>query len=285
MTATPTKISFWDLEGACIRQVWSPPRTYPNWYMIGYDVAEEQNKLVVALRSSDAPKGGNLILLHDLQSGQTKEVRKDLQEEEFSSFVCLTNSLTGVAVECTQSHTHKVRIFDLNNGREIGKWDMPGWSRHVRADPTNPNIFYVSNWANKIIMYDRNTKEEVRSFTGITRENDLQVPIEPGNLVVANDDKSIKMWDIGSARLMHEIPIKGGNQFPSLLGNVLAHLDDSKIRIFDLNEGVVDPARELMQTKSMCQREIYVTPHRIVLLANHLWVTNPYSCSGGRFQY
>jgi len=242
-----------------------------------------KNQIVVALKSSEAPKGGNLILLHNLQTGQTTEVRKDLQEEEFSSFACLTGSMTGVAVECTQSHTHKVRIFDLNNGRETGKWDMPGWSRHVRADPHNPNLFYVANWANKIILYDKNTKQEVRSFTGMSRENEFQVPVEPGNLLVANDDKSIKVWDVGTARLMHEIPVKGWNAFPSMLGNMLAHLDSSKVNVYDLKESTTDPVRELIQTKSGLMKEIYVTPSRIVVLANQLWVSNPYTSTGGRY--
>jgi len=136
-----------------------------------------------------------------------------------------------------------------------------------------------------VLLYDKNTKQEVRSFTGISRENEFQIPVEPGNLLVTTDDKAIKVWDVGTARVMHEIPVRGYNCHPSLLGNVLAHLDESKIRVFDLNESAVDPARELVQTKSLCQREIYVTPHRIVLLANHLWVSNPFTCTGGKFTY
>jgi len=283
MTATAQVVKFWNIDAASTSGQYKIPQQWKDWLAIGYDVLEDQRLLVLGCKDSNNGPG-NMLLTYHLDTGESKEVRKDRSEPQWTSITCLPgNPLTAVAVECTDTHTNMCRLFDVNSGREFSKWEMPGWSRHVRGDPHNPNLVYVANSSGKIVLYDKSVKNEVRSFASTSCEGELQVPAEPGNLLIANDNSAAKIWDVGTGKLMHEIPVQGGNCRANLYGNVVATIGRDVVKVWDLLENPTEPVRELPQKRSNLMSEIYVTPHRILVIAEHLWITNPHVCTGGRY--
>jgi len=118
----------------------------------------------------------------------------------------------------------------------------------------------------------------VRAFLGLGEDREnvkaMQAPPVPGNQIIANDRKAIKIWDTGTGKPVHTIA-SGYAYASSLYANIVAVSDIQGMKIYDLLESTTEPARDLPQT-NQTMYDISVTPKRVLGISYNIWPTTAF---------
>ena len=102
------------------------------------------------------------------------------------------------------------------------------------------------------------------------------MPNLPGTQIVAMNGNECKVWDIRTGNQLHAVGGFNYGQSASLYANVLAFTENDKIRVYDLNDGVSEPAKEL-RLVNQGMRGIFVLPSKVVTMTNcSLWSTTQF---------
>jgi len=213
-----------------------------------------------------------LILLYDMKTGEAKELRRDPAEPEFVSLHLLPHASPACIVA---SQTRKLCLFDISNARPITSWAMTeNNAPFITHDPLQPNVFYARlAGTSRIGVFDKNVKNEVRSIIGMDRMYDIQVPVAPGNQLIANSATECRIWDVGTGRPVHTITGFHEGRASSMLGNAVAICEARNVRLYDLNQSVEEPAKNLGQGYQD-MKEVHITSSKVIMLThNYIWAS------------
>jgi len=247
---------------------------FNNWRYQVYDVLENEKLLIVAMNGSS---GGHMFVSINITNNEHKEITKEPQEQAIFAACLLRGSSPQLLTSSNGSRGGgEVRLFDATSGRPLSRWAIDERADFVSSDPLNPNLFYVQQ-RNKISVYDKNVNSEVRALAGLQSPREIQVPWVPGNQLVSNNYNEAKVWDLGSGKVIHSMTGLEYARRSSLYGNIVAITDDipvvRKMVIYDLNEGVKKPAKEINNNNDFF--EVFVTPKRIFAMTGYVWVSTP----------
>jgi len=166
----------------------------------------------------------------------------------------------------------EVRLFDANTGRPFTTWQVQDRADFISSDLSNPNLFYASLRAG-IGVFDKNVGTQVRTLPGLSSPSEIQVPWVPGNQLISNNVSEAKIWDLGSGKVIHSISGLDCARRASLYANVAvvvtAPAMGSFVRLYDLNEGTAQPAKEISYGSVF--NDVFVTPKRVMAWTSFGW--------------
>jgi len=265
----PNSVQLWNFDDVANIKTLPLPSGLGEQIHTSFDVWEAQHTVVTTLSTFHGQ--GFIILLFNM-SGEVKTLRKETAEKQLSCLHILPN---GNPVSMVAWQSDKLKLLDANTSRPLSSWPCPAEARSIEHDPLQPNVFYVRE-TGRIVVYDKNVKNEVRTFRGLDEMKDMKVPCSPGTQLIANNASECKIWDIGTGKVIHSMGGWINGQSSSLLGNIVSITGNNQIKVYDLNDGSSDPAKELSLSNEL-QIDTYVLPTKIVVMTNcSMWATTAF---------
>jgi len=239
--------------------------------MYSFDVWEAQN--CVATTMSTQSGEGWVIACYDLTTGTAKTLREDRSEKHLFGLHILPNGSPTCMATIQESNGEPcVRLFDANSIRPISKWKSNRTASIIDHDPLNPNVFFAMEH-DRVVMYDKNVKNEVRVFTGLETMVDMSVPPVPGNLLIASNTSECLIWDVGTTRTLHSFKTVAGKA-SSLYANLAVVSYRDGIKVYDLSEPSSDEPTKTLDLSNQSFINLAVLPSNIVVYTNcSMWAT------------
>ncbi|KAJ3397528.1 hypothetical protein HDU92_007191 [Lobulomyces angularis] len=208
-----------------------------------------------------------ILKLKEEQSSKLNEVN-DFVESALKSKTPSSTSLTKEGTEMDRRKSN-VRCY-LPMGM-VKKISPQGSETHCIAISKNGSLLAVGGQDKKLHMYDSNTgtlqKSLVGSLSGIMSVNFNSAS---DILLGASNDNSIKLWNLGTSRLIHSLTGHIGKVYSARFtdsNKVISGSHDRSIKIWDLSKGY---CIKTVFTLSSCNDLTSLDSEGTVIVSGHL---------------
>lgn len=268
------KVQIWDLDEVGATREIPNASQYRNWRNVGIDVIQADRRMILAMKSENS--SGGALVSYNIDSGEATEIYKDDTVTHFYTLACNRGGTTQTAFV---SDRWQILLFDVNSGRPGGSFKPPDQVFRICWDWRDPNLFYTSGDRSAVRAWDKRTKTNVRSFVGLRDDvTDTNVPSNPGNVIIATDRSTVKIWDLGTGKAIHTFQNLSSADKCDCYSNVVAIAEGlNKLKIYDLDDdqgGTTQAVKEL-EIVNQSPREVRVLWNRIVIRDGaRVWATN-----------
>jgi hypothetical protein len=207
------------------------------------------------------------------------KIRRGSGEKSFEAMTCLKGPQPVVVV--SEYASNQILLYDMASARPLGKYSADTRVCWLEQDPTNSDNFF-SHTENKISMWDKRSKNQVRAFVGLDESRGLCVAANPGNqlcstngyifinFLIARDSlttisKETRVWDIGSGRTLHKIPAASRAWLATHYSNIVCVEHETEIRLYDLLASTEEPQKVLGGYPPSGMTEMYLTSDMLIV--------------------
>jgi WD40 repeat protein len=224
-TSDDHKLCIWDWATRCVRTV------IYNQHRWVFACTHDPARMLLAGAAGE-------FFLCELDSMQ--ELRSFVGHEDVVR--CLSVTRCGKRV-ISGGDDRTIRVWDLHSSNEILKIPLIGqWPRAIAITPDG-HFAATAAESNVLKLWNLESGEEVRTFSGHTARANSVAITEGGLLLSGSDDHTVRVWDLDTGSPLHVLTGHDGrvNSVACLSGGRLgvSASDDCNIKVWDVANGVL----------------------------------------------